>query len=86
MLGKLNDHSEKERKRYDFALKKLQRVGNTKRNTDRIKSLDFFIKTLPKKNEGRTYIKNVEEAMLKHYQVYLKRIKPLQLELKLSDF
>ena len=77
MLGKLNDHSEKERKRYDFALKKLQRVGNTERNTDRIKPLDFFNKTLPKKSEGRTYIKNAEEAMLKHYQVYLKKNKTL---------
>ena len=39
-----------------------------------------------KKNEARTYINNVDEAMLEYYQVFAKQIKPLPPEPELSDF
>ena len=39
-----------------------------------------------KKNEAKLYINNVDEAMLKYYQVFSKQIKPLPPEPKLSDF
>ena len=34
------------------------------------------------KNEARTYINNVDEAMLEYYRVFAKRIKPLPPEAK----
>ena len=39
-----------------------------------------------KKNEARTYINNVDEAMLEYYQVFAKQIKPLPPDPELSDF
>ena len=39
-----------------------------------------------KKNEARTYINNVDEAMLEYYRVFAKQIKPLPPEPELSDF
>ena len=39
-----------------------------------------------KKNEARTYINNVDEAMLEYYRVFAKKIKPLPPEPELSDF
>ena len=34
-------------------------------------------KRLREKNETRTYINNVDEAMLEYYRVFAKQIKPL---------
>ena len=81
----LTDHGAKERKRHDLALEKLQRARN-KWNMDRMKRLDFINKRLREKNEARTYINNVDEAMLEYYQVFAKQIKPLPPEPELSDF
>ena len=39
-----------------------------------------------KKNEARTYINNVDEAMLEYYQVFGKQIKPMSPDPQLSDF
>ena len=39
-----------------------------------------------KKNEARTYINNVDEAMLEYYRVSAKKIKPLPPKPQLSDF
>ena len=50
-----------------------------------MKPLDFMNKRLCEKNEARTYINNVDEAMLEHYRVFAKQIKPLPPEPKLSD-
>ena len=51
-----------------------------------MKRLDFINKTLRVKNEARTYINNVNEAMLEYYRVFGKQTKPLPLEHQLSDF
>ena len=66
--NKLTDHGEKERKRHNLALEKLQR-GSDKWNENRMKRLDFMNKMLRKKNETRVYISNVDKAMLEYYQV-----------------
>ena len=39
-----------------------------------------------KKNEARTYINNVDEAMLEYYQVFAKQIRSSPPESQLSDF
>ena len=51
-----------------------------------MKRLDFINKRLCEKNEARTNIKNVDEAMPEYYQVFAKQIKPLPPEPKFSDF
>ena len=51
-----------------------------------MKRLDFINKRLPKKNETRAYINNVDEAMPQYYQLFAKQIKPLPPEPQLSDF
>ena len=51
-----------------------------------MKRLDFINKTLRVKNEARTYINNVNEAMLEYYRVFGKQTKSLPLEHQLSDF
>ena len=51
-----------------------------------MKQLDFINKRLREKNEVRTYITNVDEAMLEYYRVFAKQIKPLPPEPQLSDF
>ena len=51
-----------------------------------MKQLDFINKRLGEKNEVRTYITNVDEAMLEYYRVFAKQIKPLPPEPQLSDF
>ena len=79
------DHDEKERKRHGVALENLQRTRD-EWNKDRIKSFDSINKRLHEKNEARTYINNVDEAMLKYYQVFAKRIKPLPPAPQFSDF
>ena len=42
-----------------------------------MKRLDFINKRLREKNEARTYINNVDEAILQHYRVFAKQTKPL---------
>ena len=50
-----------------------------------MKRFDFMNKRLREKSEARAYINNVEEAMLEHYRVFRKTIKPLPPEPELSD-
>ena len=83
--SRLTDHGAEERKRHDLALEKLQRARD-EWNKDRMKRLDFINKRLREKNEARTYINNVDEAMLEYYQVFAKQIKPLPAEPESSDF
>ena len=71
VFSRLTDHGEEERKRYDLALEKLQRARD-EWNKDQMKRLDFINRKLHEKNEARTYIKNVDEAMLEHYHVFAK--------------
>ena len=51
-----------------------------------MKRLDLINKRLRDRNDARTYIKNVDEAMLEFYRVFAKKIKPLPPTPKLSDF
>ena len=85
VFSRLTDHGAEERKRHDLALEKLQRARD-EWNRDRTKRLDFINKRLREKNEARTYINNVDEAMLEYYRVFAKQIKPLPPEPELSDF
>ena len=72
IFSRLTDHGAKERKRHDLALEKLQRKRD-EWNRDRMKRLDFMNKRLREKNEMRTYINNVDEAMLEYYRVFAKK-------------
>ena len=65
-FSRLTDHGAEERKRYDLPEKKLQRARD-ERNKDRMKRLDFINKRLREKNEARTYINNVDEAIVQYY-------------------
>ena len=65
---------------------KEQQRARDEWNEDRMKRLDFINKRLREKNEARTYINNVDEAMLEYYRVFAKQIKPLPPEPELSDF
>ena len=76
VFSKVTDHGEEKRKRHDLALEKLQRARD-KWNKDRMKRLDFINKRLREKNEARTYINNVDGAMLEYYRVFAKQIKLL---------
>ena len=76
LFNEYTGHGEKERKRHDLALEKLQRARN-KWNEDIMKRLDFINKSLREKNEARAYINNVDEAMLEYCQVFTKQIKSL---------
>ena len=51
-----------------------------------MKRLDLISKRLRERNQARAYIKNVDEAMLKYYPVFAKKIQPLRSESELSDF
>ena len=51
-----------------------------------MKRLDSINKRPHEKNEARTYINSVDEAMLEFYRVFAKQIKPLPPEPQLSDF
>ena len=51
-----------------------------------MRRLDFINKRLRQKNKPRSYINNVDEAMLECYQVFTKKIKPLTPEPQLSNF
>ena len=83
--SRLTDHGAEERKRHDLALEKLQRERD-EWNKHRMKRLDFINRRLRKKNEARTYINNVDEAMLEYYRVFAKQIKLLPPGSELSDF
>ena len=85
VFSRLTDHGTEERKRHDLALEKLQRTRD-ECNRDRMKHLDIINKRLCEKNEARTYIKNIDEAMLEYYRAFAKKIKPLPPEPELSDF
>ena len=85
VFSRLTNHGAEERKIHDLALEKLQRARD-EWNRDRTKRLDFINKRLREKNEARTYINNVDEAMLEYYRVFAKKIKPLPPEPELSDF
>ena len=67
----LRDYGRKERKRHNLAEEQLQRARD-KWNEDRMKRLDFITKRLREKNEARTYINNVDEAMLEYHRVFAK--------------
>ena len=85
VFSRLTDHGAEERKRHDLALEKLQRARD-EWNRDRTKRLDFINKRLREKNEARTYINNVDEAMIEYYRVFAKQVSPLPPEPELSDF
>ena len=85
LFSGLMDHGEKERKRHNLALEKLQRARD-EWNEDRMKRLDFINKRLRETNEARAYINNVDEAMLEYYRVFTKQIKTMPLKPQLSDF
>ena len=46
----------------------------------------FYQQKTARKNSARTYINNVDEALLEYYPVFAKQIKPLPPEPELSDF
>ena len=85
VFSRLTDHGEEERKRHDLSLENLQRARD-EWNKDRMKRLDFINKRLREKNETMAYINNIDEAMLKYYEVFAKQIKSLPPEPQLSDF
>ena len=51
-----------------------------------MKHLDLINKRLRERNEARAYIKNVDEAMLEYYRIFVEKIKPLPPEPELSGF
>ena len=59
-------HGQKECKRLDLAEDKLLKAKH-KWNEDRTKRLDFINKRLRENNRTRTFINNVDEAMLEYY-------------------
>ena len=83
IFSRLMDHGAEERKRHDLAEKKLQRARD-EWNEDQMKQLDFINKRLREKNEVRTYINNVDEAMLEYYRIFAKKKKSLFYQLSLS--
>ena len=72
VFRRLTDHGAEERKRHDLALEKLQRARD-EWNRDRMKHLDLINKRLPERNEARSNIKNVDEAMLEYYREFEKK-------------
>ena len=77
------DHGNKERKKHELALEKLQR-DNNQLNEDRMKRLDFINKRLHQKNEARAYISNFDKAMLEYYRVFAEEVKFLPSDPQLS--
>ena len=71
VFSRLTDHGAEERKRHDLALEKLQKARD-EWNRDRMKRLDLINKRLRERNEARTYIKNVDEAMFEYYRIFEK--------------
>ena len=80
-----DDSAEEKCKRNDLKEEELQRARD-KWNEDRMKWLDFISKRLREKNEARAYISNADDAILKYYQLFAKKIKPLPPEPQLSNF
>ena len=74
IFSRLTDHGAKEYKRHNLEEEKLQSSRN-KWNEDRMKRLDFINKRLREEKEARTYINNVDEAMLEYYRVFGKKNK-----------
>ena len=66
-------------------LKKLQSARGEWKN-DSTKRLDNINKWLQEMNKAKACISNADKAMLKYYQTFTKRIKPLHPEPQLSDF
>ena len=64
-------HGAEERKRHDLVLDKFQKARG-EWNRDRMKRLDLINKRLRERNEARTYIKNVDEAMFEYYRIFEK--------------
>ena len=83
VFSRLTDYGPEERKRHDLALEKLQRERD-EWNRDRMKRLDFMNKRLREKNETKTYINNVDEAMLQYYRVFAKKKKKKLYHLSLN--
>ena len=83
VFSRLTDYGPEERKRHDLALEKLQRERD-EWNRDRMKRLDFMNKRLREKNETKTYINNVDEAMLQYYRVFEKKKKKKLYHLSLN--
>ena len=79
LFSKLTDHGERERKRHDLAIEKLQKARD-EWNEDRMKQLDFTNKRLLEMNEVRAYINNIDEAILEYDRVFAKQIKTLPTE------
>ena len=73
VFSRLTNHDVEERKRHESEEEKFQRERD-EWNRDRMKRL-----------EARAYFKNVDEAMLEYYRVFVKK-KPLPPEPELSDF
>ena len=85
VFSRLTDHGAEECKIHDLALEILQ-WARDEWNRDRMKRFDFINKRLREQNEARTYINNVDEAMLEYYQVFAKQIRSSPPESQLSDF
>ena len=78
IFSRLTDYGAEECKRHDLAHQKLQRARD-EWNRDPAKRLYFINRRLREKNEAKTYINNVDSAMLEYYRVFAKEIKPLPL-------
>ena len=86
IFSRLTDNGAEERKRHDLALEKFQRA-RCEWNRDRMKRLVGLIsKRLRERNESRAYVKNVDEAMLEYYRVFVKKIRPSPPEPELFGF
>ena len=45
---------------------------------DKVERLDFINERLCQRNKSKSYLDNVDEAMVEYYQILMKRIKPLR--------
>ena len=45
---------------------------------DKMERLDFINERLYQRNKSKSYMDNVDEAMVEYYQILMKRIKPLR--------
>ena len=85
VFSRLTDRGAKEHKRHDLAEEEIQRARD-KLYKNRMERLDFINKRLRERNEAKTYINKVDEAMLEYYRVFAKKVKPVPPEPELSDF
>ena len=72
VFSRLTDHGAEESKRHDLVLEKLQKARG-EWNRDRMKRLDLINNRLRERNEARSYIKNVDEALLNYYRLFSKK-------------